>query len=138
MGEGSAPPRLERSLAEPCSARMPLGPWGMVRLAFRGRRIGWFCGCLWRCRSSDGLGLLVTCVLVVLRSFLPRGDDVGFGLRFLRPRLRHGLRRDLVAAALEDLQRDLELLRLERSQVELPREVDKIPFLLRQVHRLPD
>src|SRR5207249_2061776 len=73
-----------------------------------------------------------------LRSLFPRGNDVGFGLRFLRPRLGPGLRRDFVAATLEDLQRDLELLRLERSQVELPGEVDEVPFLLWQVHRLTD
>src|SRR5437879_2044443 len=35
---------------------------------------------------------------------------MGFGLRFLRPRLGPGLRRDVLAAALEALQRDVERL----------------------------
>src|SRR5437870_2699231 len=132
-GTGSA--RLETRLAKPGSARMPFRPRGAVSLALCGGRFGGLRRGSGRCRfPGGGLGvLLATGLLIVLRSLLPRGNDVGFGLRFLRPRLGSGLRRDFVAAALEDFQRDLELLRLERPQVELAREVDEVPFLLGQV-----
>src|SRR5205809_110136 len=74
---------------------------------------------------------------VVLRPFvLP--DGAGLGLRLLRLGLKPRLRSDLVAAALEDLEGHLELLRLKGPQVQFLRQVDEVPFFLRQVEDLPD
>src|SRR3990172_8259988 len=47
-------------------------------------------------------------------------------------------RRDPVAATLEDLEGHLELLRLVGPEVELLREVDEVPLLLREVEGLSD
>src|SRR3989449_8711510 len=140
MARGTGFARLQACFAEPCPARMPFGARCMVGLAFCGRGID---GLRWGFRRSRfprlGLGvLLVIGRFRVFRSFLLGRNDMGFRFRFLWPWLRPCLRRDFVAATLEDLQGDLELLRFERSQVELSREVDEVPFFLRQVHRLAD
>src|SRR2546428_500365 len=100
------------------------------------------CALRWRCvfgNFSDRLRcrrlLRRGCWLVVL---FDRGLWHGLRLRLLSLDLRRGARRDLVGAALEDLEGDLELLRFERPEVELFREVHEVPFLLGQIHRLPD
>src|SRR5437667_6009675 len=121
---------LQAGLAQPRAAGMSFDPERVVGLAFgrglRGRRFSRF-------DVVGPIGLR----FVVLRPFvLP--DGAGLGLRLLRLGLKPRLRSDLVAAALEDLEGHLELLRLKGPQVQFLRQVDEVPFFLRQVEGLPD
>src|SRR2546427_318442 len=122
---------VHATLAQPRSARVPFDTCSVMRPALRRSNILY--------RPIGGLRY---------RHPLPLSGRLVFNfdfrfrchlrLRLLPLDLRHPAGRDLVAAALEDLEGDLELLRFEGPEVQLLRQIDEIPFLLREVHRLPD
>src|SRR5205807_7485955 len=94
----------------------------VMALAFRGngfRRFRGTLGCSLPALRDRFLGSLV--VFILGRPLLSR-LRVGLGLRLSEFCFGGRLRLDLVTAAFEDLQRHLELLRLERTEVQFARE----------------
>src|SRR6266540_5917967 len=113
VASGAAAPRVDARLAQPGTARVAVDAKTVMGFARRGRGV--------RARPSRWRGrrrLLGDRRFLVLRHLRPRSDRTLLRLPLLRLPLGEPACRDPVRASPEDLQRDLELLCLERPEVQ--------------------